>query len=146
MLDLNHHTHLNMFGLFKKKQNTGGLTETIRLIKAGQENLLPGWIKQFGVSEVYVISKEKGNPADLLVIGPKDDKNYIAVFTDHEGLQKAVGGNDDSLFPIATNGRALLEQARDSGRGLIINPTDETATVPLPANMMAVFLHGISIA
>ncbi len=77
---------VSMFGLFKKKQNAESLTETIRLIKAGKDNLLPGWIKQFGISEVHVISKDKGNPSDLLVIGPNDDKNYIAVFTDPESV------------------------------------------------------------
>ena len=146
-LDLNHQlTHLNMFGLFKKKTPSQSLTETMRLIKAGQDDLLPAWIKQFGPSEVYVISKMKDDPSDLLVIGPADDKNYIAVFTDRQGLQMAVGDNHDILFPITTNGKALLEQARDSGRGLIINPTDESATVQLPAEMMAVFLQGLAIA
>jgi hypothetical protein len=127
-------------------QDADSLTATIRLIKAGQDDLLPTWLKQFGQSEVYVISRDKDNPSDLLVIGPKDDKNYIAVFTDQAGLQKAVGDRHDVLFPIPTNGRSLLEQARDSGRGLIINPTDETATVPLPAKMMGDFLEAISIA
>ena len=135
-----------MFSLFRKKSSPANLTETIRLIKAGQDKLLPGWIQQFGVSEVFVISKDKDDPSKLLVIGPKEDKNYIAVFTDGEGLQKAVGANVDILFPTAMNGKALLELARNTGRGLIINPTDETATVPLPATMMTDFLNGLSIA
>jgi len=49
------------------------------------------------------------------------------------------------LFPVAINGRALLEQARDTGRGLIIIPADESAAVPLPPKMMAVFLEGLSV-
>jgi hypothetical protein len=53
------------------------------------------------------------------------------------------GNHQDVLFPIVINGRALLEQARDSGRGLIINPTDETATVPLPPEVISVFLEGL---
>jgi hypothetical protein len=120
------------------------LTAGIRLIKAGQDDLIPTWNKQFARSEVYLISTEKDNPSALLVIGPKGAKNLIAVFTDREGLQMAVGDNQDVLFPVAINGKTLLEQARDSGRGLVINPNDESATVPLPPEMMAVFLEGIS--
>jgi hypothetical protein len=122
------------------------LTAGIRLIKAGQDELIPAWNKQFARSEVYVISIEKDNPSNLLVLGPKDAKNLIAVFTDQAALQKAAGNRQDVLFPITINGKALLEQARDSGRGLIINPTDESAAVPLPPKMMAVFLEGISVA
>ncbi len=122
------------------------LTAGIRRIKAGEDDLIPAWNKQFARSEVYVISIAKDDPSKLMVLGPKDQKNLIAVFTDKAGLEKAIGGRDHILFPIEINGRALLEQAKDSGRGLIINPTDESAAVPLPPQMMGVFLEGISIA
>jgi len=119
------------------------LTEGIRKIKAGQDDIIPQWNRHFAESEVYVISIAKDDPSKLMVLGPKDAKNMIAVFTDKAGLGKAIGNRHEILFPIAINGRALLEQARDSGRGLIINPTDETAAVPLPPKMMAVFLEGL---
>lgn len=128
-----------------KAKQEGYLTETIRLIKAGQEDLIPVWMKHFADAEVYIISTDKDDSSKLFVIGPKEDKNYIAVFTDRAGLDKAVGTRTDVLFPLAINGKALLEQARDSGRGLIVNPTDPSATVPLPAKMMAKFLEGLNI-
>jgi hypothetical protein len=121
------------------------ITAGIRLIKDGQDELIPAWNKRFARSEVYVISIEKDNPSRLFVLGPKDNKNLIAVFTDQAGLKEAVDGREDVLFPIAINGKDLLEQARDRGLGLIINPTDETAAVPLPPEMMEVFLEGINI-
>lgn len=121
------------------------LTEGIRRIKAGQDDLIPEWNKLFARSEVYVISIAKDEPSKLMVLGPKDAKNLIAVFTDKVGLDRAVANRQDVLFPVAINGQALLEQARDTGRGLIINPTDESAAVPLPPQMMAVFLEGLSV-
>ena len=127
-----------------REKESQSLTEMIRLIKAGQDNLLPSWIELFGRSEVHVISIDKDDQSKLFVIGPKEDKNYIAVFTDHPALEKAVGTRTDVLFPYSINGKALLELARDAGRGLIINPTDQSATVPLPANMMARFLEGLN--
>lgn len=122
------------------------LTDGIRKIKAGQDDLIPQWNKLFAESEVYVLSIAKDDPSKLMVLGPKDSKNLIAVFTDKASLDKAVADRHDILFPLSINGRALLEQARDSGRGLIINPTDESAAVPLPPHMMPVFLEGLSIA
>ena len=105
--------------------------------------MIPAWNNRFANSEVYIIGIDKDDPTKLLVIGPKDDKNYIAVFTDKAGLNQAVGDRASVLFPRVIQGRALLEQARDSGRGLIVNPTDPSASVPLPAKMMAVFLEGL---
>ena len=121
------------------------LTEGIRRIKAGQDDIIPEWNKLFARSEVYVISIAKDELSKLMVLGPKDAKNMIAVFTDKAGLDEAVGDRHDVLFPVVINGRTLLEQARDTGRGLIINPTDESAAVPLPPKMMAVFLEGLSV-
>jgi hypothetical protein len=121
------------------------LTEGIRRIKAGQDDIIPQWNRLFAQSEVYVISTAKDDPSKLMVLGPKDAKNMIAVFTDKTGLDQAIGNNQNVLFPIAINGQALLEQARDTGRGLIINPTDDSATVPLPPEMMAVFLEGLNV-
>ncbi len=76
-------------------------------------------------------------------MGPPDDKNFIAVFTSRAAVQKAVGDGQNILFPVTLNGKTLLEQARAAGRGICINPTDETATVPLPAEMMAKFLNAL---
>lgn len=120
------------------------LTAGIRLIKDGRDDLLPAWLERFGESELYVISIEKDRPSNLMVIGPKDDKNYICVFTDEAGLQNAVRDRHEVLFPLAIKGKELLRQARDSARGLIMNPTDPTATVPLPAKMVARFFEVIS--
>jgi hypothetical protein len=65
------------------------------------------------------------------------------VFTDKTLLEKAVGDRKDVLFPKATKGIKLIKHARDTKRGLIINPTDPSATVPLGPEMMAVCLQGI---
>jgi hypothetical protein len=127
-----------------REKGAGNLTSMIREIKAGRDEILPSWIELFGRSEVHVISIDKNDPSRLFVIGPKDDKNYIAVFTDEEGLKKAVANRGDVLFPITINGKVLLQQAKDAGRGLIINPTDEAASVPLPAQMMSAFLEAIA--
>ncbi len=126
-----------------QEQVGAGLAEMIRLIKAGEQNLLPAWMKQFAQSDVHVISMDKDDPSKLFVIGPKDDKNYIAVFTDKAQLDGAVRDRTNVLFPHPINGKALIEQARSNNRGLIINPTDESASVPLPAKMMGAFLEAI---
>jgi hypothetical protein len=120
------------------------LTDGIRQIKAGEEHMIPMWNDRFARSDVYVLGIAKDDPTKLMVLGPKDDKNYIAVFTDRAAVDKAVGARGDVLTPMVINGKALVEQARDTGRGLIINPTDETATLPLPHKMMTVFLEGLS--
>ena len=121
------------------------LTEGIRLIKDGRDDLLPAWLERFGQSELYVISIEKDNPSNLMVIGPEGDKNYICVFTDSAGLQNAVRDRHEVLFPLKLNGKELLRQARDSGRGLVLNPRDLTVTVALPARMVARFFEVISM-
>lgn len=121
------------------------LTDGIRKIKAGQEHILPQWMQLFAESEVYVISIDKDDPSKLMVLGPKDEKNMIAVFTDKAGLDKAVGHRGDVLFPVPINGKTLVEQATEKQRGLIINPTDETAMLPLPPKMVSAFaevIHG----
>ena len=51
-----------------------------------------------------------------------------------------VAGRGNVLLPQAINGRVLLEKARDTGRGLVLNPTDDTASVPFPPEAMAQFL------
>ena len=89
---------------------------------------------RFAVSDVYVINLTKDDR--WMLLGPPEDKNYIAVFTDDAILEAAVRDRGDVVAPIAINGRDLLEKARDSRRGLIINPTDDNASVWLPANMM----------
>lgn len=116
------------------------LTDGIRKINAGQDDILPAWLDHFGRSEVYVISVEKDKPQNLLVLGPKGEKNMIAVFTDKTGVKKAVGDRRDTLFPMAVNGGALLKKAQATSRGLIINPTDESAMMPLPPEMIAAIL------
>jgi hypothetical protein len=126
-----------------KTREGESLTDGIRKIKAGAEDILPVWLKHFAKSEVYVLSIDKENPTKLMVLGPKEAKNLIAVFTDKTLLEKAVGDRKDVLFPKATKGIKLLKHARDTKRGLIFNPTDPSATVPLPPEMMAVCLEGI---
>lgn len=116
------------------------LTEGIRQIKTGREDLIVQWNRLFAESEVYVISLQADDPDQWLVLGEGDEKNMIAVFTDQAGLEAAVAGRGNVLFPQAINGRVLLEKARDTGRGLVLNPTDDTASVPFPPEAMAQFL------
>lgn len=116
------------------------LIATPRLIKEGREDMLPEWLRLLARSEVTIISIEQGNPANLMLLGPKDDKNNIVVFTDPKLLAKALDKREHVLFPIALNGKAVLEQARDQRRSLILNPTDPAVAFPIPAKMVPEFL------
>ena len=126
------------------KATTDVLTASIGLVKAGAHELLPGWLRLFGKSDVFVVSVEQDNPQTAFVFGPKGDWNYVAVFLRLELAQECLREFPILKFTMRLNGLDLLRLARDARRGIWINPLNEACSARFPAGMMERFMEEAS--
>ena len=137
-------------GTLKELEVAGGknaadfLSAGIGLVKAGAHELLPGWLRLFGKSDVFVVSVEQNNPQTAFVFGPKNDRNYVAVFMRLELAQECLREFSILKFTMTLKGLDLLRLARDARRGIWINPLNEACSVRFPAGMMERFIEEAS--
>jgi tetratricopeptide (TPR) repeat protein len=120
------------------------LSVGIGLIKTGAHKLLPGWLRLFGKSDVFIVSVEQNNPQTAFVFGPKGDWNYVAVFLRLELAQECLREFPILKVAMRLNGLDLLRLARDARKGIWINPLNEACSVRFPADMMERFIEEAS--
>ena len=117
------------------------LSAGIGMIKIGAKELLPGWLRQFGKSNLFVVSVEQSNPTTPFVFGPKGDRNYIAVFTRLELATECLREFPTLNFAMRLNGLDLLVVARDSRLGIWINPLNDACNLLVPADKIGRFIE-----
>lgn len=115
------------------KYNDDCLTATIGLMKAGNQELMQGWAREFCKGSLFCLTTIKYS-REPFIFGPKEDRNYIAVFTRKEFAEAAIKqmqeyGVLEDFFKI--DGTSLLNLAKASQRGIWINPLHETCTLML---------------
>ncbi len=117
------------------------LSAGIGMIKTGAKELLPGWLRQFGKSDVFVVSAEQSNPQAAFVFGPAGDRNYVAVFTRLQLAQECLREFSTLQFAMRLNGLDLLALARDVRQGIWINPLNDACNLMIPKDMIGRFIE-----
>jgi tetratricopeptide (TPR) repeat protein len=117
------------------------LTAGIGMIKAGARQALPGWLKLFGQSDVFVVSAQQRNPQTAFVFGPKGDHSYVAVFTQLHLAQECLREFPMLKFAMKLSGVDLLHLAKNAQKGIWINPLNSACNVQFPAEAMDRFIQ-----
>jgi hypothetical protein len=117
----------------------------IGIIKMGDAKALPGWVKLFMKSDVFVVSLERDNPKGAFVMGTGHERT-VAVFTRFQLAEECLNEFKALKCAFSIKGADLLELAKTKGVGVWINPLNQACSLKIPANMVRVFLEeGLSI-
>lgn len=84
------------------------LTTGIGMIKMGAKELLPGWLSQFGKALVYSVGIDSEAPESAFVFGPREDRNYLPIFTRRSLADECVSKMPPLKFVIPIQGLTIL--------------------------------------
>ncbi len=119
------------------RDNPDTLTVSIGMIKAGAQELIPKWFGMFVQAEIYGVSIEAPRPEAAFVLGPTDDRNYLAVFTRRDLAEQLRKQYPYLQHIVPTTGREWLRVAQAGGRGMMINLLNEACSMKLPPAAVA---------
>lgn len=118
--------------------NPDELTVGIGMIKAGNRELTARWFDLFTEAEIYAVGVD---PDTAFVFGPKEDRNYLAVFTRRDLANKFLQEIPQLKHIMSLVGADWLRLAHKSGRGLWINPLNEACTMQFPVTSIEPLLQ-----
>lgn len=117
------------------------LTAGIGMIKMGARELLPGWLSQFGKTQVYSVGIDNEAPESAFVFGPPEDRTYLAVFTRRSLADECIAEMPLLKFVIPIQGVSILTLAMKRELGVWINPLSDACSFRVPSNMVGRFLE-----